>query len=91
MCRGIAGKILEYTTASILDSFENVDAENWLEAIYEGELESFLEASLAILRETEDVCIACNGSGEGAYDGALCRVCRGTGSEPRYVRKDEME
>jgi len=28
-----------------------------------------------------DLCQACNGSGEGAYDGALCTKCRGSGED----------
>ena len=26
------------------------------------------------------ICNACNGSGEGSYDGSSCRVCKGMGS-----------
>lgn len=26
-----------------------------------------------------DICPACNGSGEGEFDGAVCPVCRGRG------------
>lgn len=28
------------------------------------------------------LCSACNGSGEGAYDGSTCRACRGRGELP---------
>ena len=27
------------------------------------------------------LCAACNGSGEGQYDGTRCSFCKGTGSE----------
>ena len=27
----------------------------------------------------EGICIHCNGSGEGMYDGTTCRWCKGTG------------
>lgn len=29
--------------------------------------------------EVEEVCMACNGSGEGLFDGTACGVCRGYG------------
>lgn len=32
----------------------------------------------------DDLCGACNGSGEGMYDGSSCRVCKGTGSAWAY-------
>jgi len=32
----------------------------------------------------EGLCRACNGSGEGMYDGSSCKVCRGSGSEWSY-------
>lgn len=28
-----------------------------------------------------DICINCNGSGEGQYDGTKCRYCKGKGVE----------
>ena len=45
------------------------------------------------------ICIACNGSGEGMYDGTRCRSCGGSGTErterdePDWdaLRKDRME
>lgn len=40
--------------------------------------------------EDEDyICPACNGSGEGMYDGSTCHKCKGTGGEPvEYVDDD---
>lgn len=35
---------------------------------------------------TEDSCGACNGSGEGSYDGSICRTCKGSGVE--YIECD---
>lgn len=32
--------------------------------------------------DEDDICPACNGSGEGMYDGSTCYKCHGTGSEP---------
>ena len=32
----------------------------------------------------EETCGACNGSGEGMYDGSICWVCHGTGVEKDY-------
>ena len=29
-----------------------------------------------------EICSACNGSGEGSYDGSSCFVCRGRGEVP---------
>ena len=45
------------------------------------------------------ICIACNGSGEGQYDGTRCRSCGGSGVERTYrdepdwdaMRKDRIE
>ena len=45
------------------------------------------------------ICIACNGSGEGQYDGTRCRSCGGSGveraerDEPDWdaLRKDRIE
>ena len=36
---------------------------------------------------TEETCGACNGSGEGSYDGSTCYNCRGKGSEPVEVER----
>ncbi len=49
--------------------------------------------------EESRTCIACNGSGEGMYDGTRCRSCCGSGverterDEPDYdaMRKDRIE
>lgn len=32
----------------------------------------------------DDLCGACNGSGEGMYDGSTCPVCKGSGSGFSY-------
>lgn len=32
--------------------------------------------------DDEHICPACNGSGEGMYDGSSCYKCHGTGEEP---------
>jgi len=32
--------------------------------------------------DEDDICSACNGSGEGSWDGSTCHKCRGTGAEP---------
>jgi hypothetical protein len=29
-----------------------------------------------------NICLACDGSGEGNYDGSRCRTCGGDGAEP---------
>ena len=35
------------------------------------------------MTETDDeICSACNGSGEGHYDGSICTSCGGSGAEP---------
>ena len=31
--------------------------------------------------EAEDLCVHCNGSGEGMYDGSICNACNGLGVE----------
>lgn len=49
----------------------------------------YLDDALSQLRseqraeDDEVLCGACNGSGEGQYDGTICHFCRGTGTE-RY-------
>jgi len=43
-------------------------------------------AALDALNESEDeepYCTACNGTGEGQYDGSRCRGCNGSGVERR--------
>lgn len=37
--------------------------------------------------DEEEVCSWCGGCGEGMYDGAACRKCKGTGVEP--VERDD--
>ena len=36
-----------------------------------------------------EICIQCNGSGEGQYDGTTCSSCKGSGEVPAY--EDEAE
>ena len=38
--------------------------------------------------EEEEICLACNGSGEGMYDGSRCYHCKGTGVEPVEMEDD---
>jgi DnaJ-class molecular chaperone len=40
--------------------------------------------------DDEEFCSACNGSGEGMYDGATCYKCKGTGEEPRIRSLDDL-
>lgn len=35
----------------------------------------------------DDICPACNGSGEGMHDGTLCRSCGGTGTDCHEARE----
>lgn len=35
------------------------------------------------------ICPACNGSGEGSYDGSTCQACRGWGELPANSDDDE--
>lgn len=39
--------------------------------------------------EDDDICIHCNGSGEGQYDGTRCRSCGGSGVE--RTERDEPD
>ena len=40
--------------------------------------------------EDEDyVCPACNGSGEGMWDGSTCYKCKGTGGYPKQYRYED--
>ena len=49
--------------------------------------------------DDDEICPACNGSGEGMYDGTRCRSCGGSGVERTYrdepdydaMRKDRIE
>lgn len=38
--------------------------------------------------EYELICNACGGSGEGSYDGSVCRVCKGSGE---YQGKEQQD
>jgi hypothetical protein len=40
--------------------------------------------------EEADYCFACNGSGEGQYDGSSCSTCGGSGSEPAQHDPDDF-
>ena len=54
---------------------------------------------LAEQAHDDEICLACNGSGEGMYDGTRCRSCGGSGVERTYrdepdwdaIRKDRIE
>lgn len=35
------------------------------------------------------ICVHCNGSGEGMYDGTTCHYCKGRGEEPLEQLLDE--
>jgi len=37
------------------------------------------------------ICPACNGSGEGMYDGSTCYKCKGTGGYPKQYRDSDYE
>lgn len=41
--------------------------------------------------DDEYICPACNGSGEGMWDGSTCRKCKGTGGYPKQYRDDDYE
>jgi hypothetical protein len=41
--------------------------------------------------EEDRICGACNGSGEGMFDGTRCSSCRGTGEEPRESDFDDFD
>ena len=51
------------------------------------------------MTDDDEICTACNGSGEGRYDGTRCRSCGGSGverterDEPDWdaMRKDHIE
>ena len=52
---------------------------------------------MSALHESDDdepeelLCIGCNGSGEGHYDGSSCSSCGGTGVEGSLERRREAE
>jgi len=37
------------------------------------------------MSEGDDYCSACNGSGEGSYDGSSCSTCGGSGHDKQEV------
>jgi len=39
------------------------------------------------MREEEELCPRCNGSGEGMHDGTICTMCKGTGVEREEVQE----
>ena len=39
--------------------------------------------------DDEPICSACNGSGEGMYDGSTCYKCHGSGVEPGKREDDD--
>lgn len=41
--------------------------------------------------ELDATCGHCSGSGEGAYDGAICAVCRGAGVYPECEERDDYD
>ena len=41
--------------------------------------------------EEQSYCAACNGSGEGMYDGSSCRICGGSGVEPYEKDPDDFD
>lgn len=44
------------------------------------------------VEEDEDyICQSCSGSGEGMYDGAVCRKCKGTGGYPKSYYEGDYE
>lgn len=52
----------------------SADLEVWVEALDEA-----LTEQRAIAPHEPDICLDCNGSGEGRADGTTCRTCRGEG------------
>jgi len=43
------------------------------------------------IEDDDYICPACNGSGEGMYDGSTCYKCKGTGGWPKQYRDDDYE
>ena len=44
------------------------------------------------IEDDEDyICPSCSGSGEGMYDGAVCRKCKGTGGYPKSYYEGDYE
>lgn len=48
----------------------------------------FEDAQEPELDDEDDICSACNGSGEGMYDGSTCYKCKGCGHEPGEQNND---
>ena len=38
-------------------------------------------AMVGLSQHDPDICSACNGSGEGMFDGSICSICKGSGTE----------
>ena len=43
------------------------------------------------IEDDDYICPACNGSGEGMWDGSTCYKCKGTGGWPKQYRDDDYE
>ena len=41
--------------------------------------------------DEDSICSACNGSGEGQFDGTTCSHCRGSGVEPGDRDEDDYD
>ena len=52
--------------------------------------DDFYEA-LDIEDDDDYICPACNGSGEGMYDGSTCYKCKGTGGYPKQYRDSDYD
>lgn len=37
-----------------------------------------------------EICRACNGSGEGRYDGSTCKICKGNGEVPEECECEKL-
>ena len=62
------------------DKFKKLLAVNndwWVEEISESLMKNY----------TEETCVACNGSGEGSWDGSTCYNCGGRGTE--FIEEEE--
>ena len=43
------------------------------------QIKLWLEGKLQEEEQEENICVVCNGSGEGSYDGSTCSNCKGLG------------